>query len=446
MKKGYTSFFVMVFVLILSFSSTYSQTQRNPVLEYCTGTWCQWCPCGHAIIRDQILVSYPNAIILGYHGPTNYGDPYAGFPGYTIMSSLGLSSYPTGIVDRVSGVISRSSWYPNIATRNNVPAKVDINIIKTFDSTNNQLQGTVYFNALENLTGSYKYYLTILEDNLMYAQTGNSSCTGGTEYRHNHVVRNILNGATGDTITNLDWSAGQIISRPFAYTVTNITNFSNCHMAIVVYKVGASLVSSEIQQAKQWTLSGEVLPVELVTFMGNVNSEGIELQWKTATEVNNHGFEIQRSLDGKNFITVGFEKGFGTTTDYRQYNYFDKLSFNERVTVYYRLKQIDFSGEYSYSDVIAINYDMPKEFALMQNYPNPFNPSTVIKYTIAKNSNVSLKIYDLLGNEVTTLVNETKTPGTYQLEFDASNLSSGTYFYKLVTDYFVSVKKMAVIK
>ncbi|MFH1194377.1 MAG: T9SS type A sorting domain-containing protein [bacterium] len=118
----------------------------------------------------------------------------------------------------------------------------------------------------------------------------------------------------------------------------------------------------------------------------------------------------------------------------------------------YRLKQIDMNGQYSYSDVIEVSAEsIPGRFALEQNYPNPFNPTTVIKYQIPSSQVVTLKIYDILGNEVATLVHETKAPGNYEVKFDArsyggSKLSSGVYFYQLRAGSFVSSKKFVLMK
>ncbi|HQJ46448.1 MAG TPA: T9SS type A sorting domain-containing protein, partial [Ignavibacteriaceae bacterium] len=122
----------------------------------------------------------------------------------------------------------------------------------------------------------------------------------------------------------------------------------------------------------------------------------------------------------------------------------------------YRLKQIDYDGSYEYSKIIEVDVNIPSEFFLSQNYPNPFNPSTKIKFTIQQTDNpllggarggfVSLKVYDILGIEIATLVNEEKPTGNYEVEFDATGLSSGTYFYKIIAGYFLSVKKMLLMK
>jgi hypothetical protein len=142
--------------------------------------------------------------------------------------------------------------------------------------------------------------------------------------------------------------------------------------------------------------------------------------------------------------------GFGTTTETKTYSFVDE---NVNTGTYkYRLKQIDFDGSFTYSNEIEVVVDFtPKEFVLYQNYPNPFNPKTVISYQLPVTGNVTLKVYDILGNEVATLVNEEKQPGIYEFEFNShsdkgQNLSSGIYFYQLRAGNFTQVKKMILLR
>lgn len=190
-------------------------------------------------------------------------------------------------------------------------------------------------------------------------------------------------------------------------------------------------------------LTAGVLPVELSSFNANVNGTSVTLNWSTATELNNNGFEVQRK-SGDEFVTVAFIKGAGTTTETQNYSYSDK---NLAVGKYsYRLKQVDFNGTFEYSNVINVDLYSPNEFVLDQNYPNPFNPSTIISFSVPQSSFVTLKVYDVLGNEVSTLVNETKEAGKYNVSFDAAGLSNGVYFYSINSDNFTSTKKMILMK
>ena len=141
---------------------------------------------------------------------------------------------------------------------------------------------------------------------------------------------------------------------------------------------------------------------------------------------------------------VGFVSGNGTSTEVHTYSFVDHSPVVG--TSYYRLRQVDFDGTSEYSNVVEVVFGAVSEFALDQNYPNPFNPSTIIKYSIKEKSNVELKIFDLLGSEIATLVNEEKAPGNYDVSFDASSLSSGVYLYTIKAGSFVQTRKMLLMK
>ena len=202
-----------------------------------------------------------------------------------------------------------------------------------------------------------------------------------------------------------------------------------------------------------------IVPVELKSFTASVlqNEKAVQLNWTTATETNNSGFEVERFQDYKieklqDWETIGFVPGFGTITEPKSYSFIDE---DISSGIYkYRLKQIDFDGSFEYSTKIEVEVDFtPKDYVLYQNYPNPFNPTTIIKYEIPSvtlrraqsDIMVSLKVYDVLGNEVATLVNEESQPGVYEVEFNASSLSSGIYLYKLQAGKFIQTKKMILV-
>jgi hypothetical protein len=187
------------------------------------------------------------------------------------------------------------------------------------------------------------------------------------------------------------------------------------------------------------------IPVELLSFSASIVANVVTLNWSTATELNNHGFEIERSSDRINWINIGFREGHGTTSEPQHYSYSDELSDIVSSKLYYRLKQIDFNGSFEYSDIVEVEI-VPSVFSLLQNYPNPFNPSTKIIYSIPQSSNVVVKVFDVLGNEVTTLVNEQKQTGTYELTWNGENLPSGIYFYQLQAGDFIETKKMVLLR
>jgi len=172
------------------------------------------------------------------------------------------------------------------------------------------------------------------------------------------------------------------------------------------------------------------VPVELTSFTSKVIAGNVKLDWKTATEVNNRGFEVERSTDKVSFSTVAFVEGKGTTTSVSIYSFVDK-NVKEGNTYYYRLKQIDFDGTFEYSNVVEAKNEVPEVFSLKQNYPNPFNPSTSIKFALPVDSRVSLQVYNMIGQVVATLADGNYSAGTHSVNFNAANLTSGMYIYNI---------------
>jgi photosystem II stability/assembly factor-like uncharacterized protein len=187
------------------------------------------------------------------------------------------------------------------------------------------------------------------------------------------------------------------------------------------------------------------IPVELISFYGAIINNKVILNWQTASEINNKGFEIELISPGQDYwIKIGFVQGNGTTSETHSYYFKDEnlQSGNH----FYRLKQIDYDGSFEYSNIIDVFINSPSMFSLSQNYPNPFNNSTIISYQISADNYVTLIVYDVLGNQVTTLISENKKAGYYTINFSASDLSSGIYFYKLTAGEFNSTKKFLLIK
>jgi len=192
-----------------------------------------------------------------------------------------------------------------------------------------------------------------------------------------------------------------------------------------------------------------MIPVELTSFTANVNDGVVELNWATATETNNSGFAIERKSTNSEFTKIGFVPSYGTTTEPKSYSFTDN---SVTPAVYsYRLKQVDYDGTSKYSDVIEVDVLAPAVFALDQNYPNPFNPSTIINFRLAADSKVILKVFDVLGQEVATLINADFVAGSHNVEFNAANINSGVYFYRIDATgidgtNFTRVKKMILTK
>ncbi len=182
------------------------------------------------------------------------------------------------------------------------------------------------------------------------------------------------------------------------------------------------------------------LPVELVSFSGVRTAAGVKLLWKTATEVNNYGFDVERSVNGSEWMTLGFVEGHNNSNSPKFYEYTDKTT--ETGKLYYRLKQIDNDGTTEYSNTIEIRENIPSGFKLDQNYPNPFNPETKISYTLPETGNVTLKVFDMIGSEVATLFDGSIEAGQHEVEFKPDGLAAGNYIYRLSWNGFNLTGKM----
>lgn len=190
-----------------------------------------------------------------------------------------------------------------------------------------------------------------------------------------------------------------------------------------------------------------IVPVELVSFSADIDQNIILLKWETATETNNKLFIIERSNDNFNFDRI--ERLKEKELPLKCSNILSRIFSisSGKGKVYYRLRQVDFDGTENLSDVIEVDYSMiPKVFSLSQNYPNPFNPTTTIKFDIPKEVKVTLKMYDMLGAEVATLVDEVMKPGYYKYEWNASQFASGVYFYRISAGNFISSKKLILLR
>jgi hypothetical protein len=252
---------------------------------------------------------------------------------------------------------------------------------------------------------------------------------------------------TGDALPNVvDINFIAIIKRidnanPWTYTSGNFSVTTGNSSNPVLHYVGGTEFSD-------FGVGGNVdnpLPVELSSFTSSVSGKNVTLNWSTITETNNSGFDIERKSASATWTKIGNVEGNGTVSAPKNYTYSDKNLNTGNYS--YRLKQIDFNGNYKYFDLSnEVIIGTPTKYALSQNFPNPFNPSTSISYEIPATNFVSLKIYDMMGKEVASLVNGNQEAGFYTVKFDASKLSSGIYFYKLQSNDFTATKKLMLLK
>ncbi len=255
-------------------------------------------------------------------------------------------------------------------------------------------------------------------------------------------INGVFSGAVGQTALNLSASVpfkvgsyGTAASIP-AGSLLDEFRFYN-----------RALSANEITDTWNQTLP-YIVPVELVSFTGTNQNGNVVLNWSTATETNNSGFEVQR-LTPDGWQNIGFVQGYGTTTERHHYSFIDNSVISGSYT--YRLKQIDLTGTFEYSPEIQVEVVVVNIYSLNQNYPNPFNPGTTISFSLAVDSKVSVKIFDLLGQEVSSLVNTTLPAGIHDVKFNAGGLNSGVYFYQIDASgidgsNFSSIKKMILAK
>lgn len=256
----------------------------------------------------------------------------------------------------------------------------------------------------------------------------------------------------GALASNVFWQVGS--------SATIDGDFKGIILALtaITQNTGTSSIDGRLLARNSFVTVGgtSVLPVELTSFTAVLNNSAVELNWSTATEVNNYGFDIERSqmteISSQHFDwkKIGFVAGAGNSNRPKNYSFTDNNPVGG-TSFSYRLKQIDINGNFKYYDAITVSLSSSTKAELMQNSPNPFNPSTAIKFYIPNNSDVTIKIYNILGREVTTLINNQTEAGYHIVYWNGrdrygSETSSGVYFYRLTAGNFSETRKMLMMK
>lgn len=273
-------------------------------------------------------------------------------------------------------------------------------------------------------------------NDLIIITTNNSSVDGVAWANRTDVVGN------GDT-----WGSNKSFSRlatdvnpKTTYNESDWTQFSNTEVD------GALIANNEYIGT---FLGYTPLPVELTTFSASIKEQSVELNWETATEVNNYGFDVERQIlkqvQNDSWEKIAFVNGHGNSNSPKYYSFTDS-KIKVTGTALYRLKQIDIDGTYEYSDVVEANLGAPNKIELNQNYPNPFNPTTSIQFNLPQESEVKLSVFNVLGEEVAELLNNKISAGYHSISFNGSELNSGIYFYKLESSNFTQIRKMMLVK
>lgn len=249
-----TKIFFLALVILISCLNLQSSPRRL-LLEFSTGTWCGYCPCGDSIISHDILPVYPQTIVIAYHGGGG-GDPFVNFNGSSIITLLSINAYPLAVFDRQSGpgLDFDYNWPETTAVRyQRAPnSQIDVMFVsKTYNTSTRELSATINSTALQNLTGQYKITYVLIENNINYQQNYYALCgTPGYHpaYIHYWVCRNMVNGATGENINSGNWNQNQTITKTVTTTLEASWVASNCNLVVFVYKDASPLYAATVEQ------------------------------------------------------------------------------------------------------------------------------------------------------------------------------------------------------
>lgn len=430
-----------------------AQTTRNVVGEEFTGTWCGWCPYGRDTLV-ALLKDYPNFMAIAYH----QGDVMQTTEGNAFISAMN-PAYPQAAIDRVlwSGQpkipISRDIWRSKVLNRLNVTSPLSITVSGTYNPATRLLSLMIHLDILQDMTGQWNLNVIVMENGLNYQQYKSPEGIYLNPYYHDHVVRKMVTGASGKTLTTSGFSSGASRDTTINYILSSSWVYNNLYLAVMVSSMNGSTYQPHGQgyEARIKDIAVDV-PVELMSFLAQERDDrSIRLSWIAATQKNNAGWEVQRSLDKSQWTTLGFVRGNGTTNERLSYEFID-ASVAPDVNYYYRLKQIDVDGTTEYSLIAMAWIDLqPQQFALEQNYPNPFTTATTIVYALPAEERVTLTVFDNLGRVVKTLSDGLKPAGNWNAIWDGTDnsgarVSEGTYFITLNTPTHRATKQMLVLK
>jgi len=401
------------------------------------------------------LVTASSSVWNNHSGGTGTSDVQ-----YTI-SGLSYAGYPSSGVGGSSNALNSRGGDDNRSFTTQNSGTVYLSAIVNVSSATTSSVGGYFLHFGSTGTHYARLYVRNSSSNLLFgiSKSTEDATFSTTDFSFNStylivIKYTFLGGVQNDRIDLWVLTSGVPSSEAAAGTPTveNVTATSSdaSGLSAVSLRQGGNAYSvtvDGIRVSDAW--SQAPLPVELISFSAVIVNEGIKLNWSTETEVNNYGFEVERKVSSKqsavgNWARIGFVEGNGNSNSPKEYSFVDDGVTSGKYS--YRLKQIDNDGTFEYSKIIKIDVDAPLEFELSQNYPNPFNPSTTIKFSLPTTSSVKLSVFNILGEEVQILVNETKEAGIYTINFNASQLNSGIYFYKLVTRNFLRVKKMSLIR
>jgi hypothetical protein len=408
-KKSFFFLIVMAFAVNTSFAQLFVENFNYPVGDSLTGHgWTRHSGTSGTILVGAPGLEFPNYVVTGGNNALLYQN---GEDINKTFDSLTSGSVYTSMLVKITAAVPAAPGYFFHYGRNP---------FNTFD-----------FRARTWVKASGAGY------RIGISPSGNADTVFTTETfaldsTYLIVVKYMVVDAASDSISLWVFKPGDNLTTEITPTIGPISmaaaDISPGSIAFRQFNADQRIVVDNIQVSTSWMLN--VVPVEFTSFSAAAQNGRVDLAWETASETNNKGFEIQRSIDSENFSVVGYVDGKGTTTKTSNYAYSDKFDVSGKV--YYKLRQIDFDGTSTFSNVIEVESNLITGFEMFQNYPNPFNPSTTIKFTVAESGMASLKVFNVTGEQVANLFNQTVEKGTvYTVNFDASKLNSGVYFAQL---------------
>ncbi|GJQ33407.1 MAG: hypothetical protein HBSAPP04_22460 [Ignavibacteriaceae bacterium] len=415
--------------------------RRYPLYEEVTNTSCGPCASSNPVLNAYLEQMHDSLVAVTYH---------AWWPGvndpmyqHNIQQNRDRIQFMKGNVNatpwlNVDGIIvdvwpfTPANLSGAYNTRMAVPASVGLTVFHQRISPDS-VEVTVQTTNLSTLpSGTWKLRVLAIEDPINYTTAPGSN----GERFFPHVFRKAVPTSAGENYP----------TAPGMYQFTYRYKFESAWVDSNTYAIAyvQDDVTKEVLNSSSSRFASSV-PVELTSFTATSQSKGILLEWTTASETNNYGFEIEKSTDGNIYSTEAFIAGKGTTLAETNYSYF--ITGLPNGEVYVRLKQIDYDGTATYTKVETVNFDLvPENLTIHSNYPNPFNPSTVIRYALPADGFAEMKVYNATGELVKVLISGEMPAGQHQVTFDATGLNSGVYFVRLVSKSGQSIRKVSLLK
>ncbi len=421
--------------------------------------------------------------VAQYNNPTGFTDGLILFDANNLLCWGDPDPYPSSAWEILTTTNGGANW--TRVPRANYPGADSLN--EEYGAARGicKFGNNVWFTGYSAVTGTPNSIYHSIDKGLHWtsAPLMRVNGTSGSGYlAFQNELHGVFVGLDGTRAYSLDGGATWTVATDKTPALRNVTNIPGTDSYLAVGSTGASIISKDggltwttltgapavhlygvtATANNAWTcgVSGKIaklsgsqnLPVELKSFIAKMADGKVNLEWITVTETNNKGFEVERKAENGEWSKVAFVDGNGTTTSASKYSYSDDIKNLSAQVLSYRLKQIDYEGTYTYSSEVKIDNLAPTKFEMSQNYPNPFNPTTMIKYGLPVESNVTVTVYNSIGQLVEELVSNVQQAGYYEVPFNATNLTTGTYFYSIKAqpldgkEGFNTVKKMLLVK